>query len=352
VLRKAPDRLPEKRSVNLQLALAHVGLNDAEAARVFLRELYALDAGFQMDPQQFSPKVVALAKEAKAAEDEIRCLNVHADAQRLLESEETTTLLALIRSNRFYCSGLDALEPHIAEILYAQGIKLYKSGDHAGALLKLRGTVDLNPKHELATQYIELIQTRLAVSVDRMFLEWQKRFAARDYAIASTHYHELSSEPRMLDEIRTEYRNAVSKLVDAWKDACGRADKARMAALRAEAAQMLPDPSIAQDLLSQMTACTSTGCLEMNAQLALVRLKARVNPVFRTEVKSVFNVMIHARISETGSVTVNGIESGNPAFSDPIRAAVERWKFSPIADDQGPRCVDTEIPMTIRPAGF
>ena len=33
----------------------------------------------------------------------------------------------------------------------------------------------------------------------------------------------------------------------------------------------------------------------------------------------------------------------NVILNNSVRTAVEKWKFSPIVDASGPRCVDTEI---------
>ena len=32
-----------------------------------------------------------------------------------------------------------------------------------------------------------------------------------------------------------------------------------------------------------------------------------------------------------------------------IRTAIQQWKFSPIVDQTGPRGVETEIPIVIKP---
>ena len=66
MLRALPERRQERISVKLQLALANIGLNDPMKAKSFLNELYALDPDYALDAQQFSPKVVALAAQAKA----------------------------------------------------------------------------------------------------------------------------------------------------------------------------------------------------------------------------------------------------------------------------------------------
>ena len=64
-LQSRPDRLADKVNAKLQLALAHIGLNDTEKAKAYLVEMYTLDPGTTLDPQQYSPKVIALAGEAK-----------------------------------------------------------------------------------------------------------------------------------------------------------------------------------------------------------------------------------------------------------------------------------------------
>src|SRR5207302_327997 len=66
MLRSRTDRVTEKITVKLQLALAHVGLNDAAQAKTSLRELYVLDPEYRLDPQLFPPKVILLADEVKA----------------------------------------------------------------------------------------------------------------------------------------------------------------------------------------------------------------------------------------------------------------------------------------------
>src|SRR5207237_2102123 len=59
------SRRQEKAATKLQLALSHIGLNDIDKAKAFLRELFDVDPDYPLDPQEFSPKVVALAVDAK-----------------------------------------------------------------------------------------------------------------------------------------------------------------------------------------------------------------------------------------------------------------------------------------------
>jgi len=57
---------------------------------------------------------------------------------------------------------------------------------------------------------------------------------------------------------------------------------------------------------------------------------------------------VKARIDEAGNVTVSDTQGGNTMLNTAVRAAVEKWKFTPIIDQSGSRCVDTEIPIFLR----
>jgi hypothetical protein len=61
-----------------------------------------------------------------------------------------------------------------------------------------------------------------------------------------------------------------------------------------------------------------------------------------------FVVRVKARISETGDVTVTAMPEGNPILNNIVRNAVAQWKFTPIRDENGTRCVDTEIPLVLK----
>ena len=53
------------------------------------------------------------------------------------------------------------------------------------------------------------------------------------------------------------------------------------------------------------------------------------------------------RVNEQGDVVSGEPQGGNPLLYNGIRAAMDRWKFYPAVKDGEPRCVDTEIPITI-----
>jgi len=58
-------------------------------------------------------------------------------------------------------------------------------------------------------------------------------------------------------------------------------------------------------------------------------------------------IVVKARIEDNGSVTVLDASGANVLVNNAVRAAVENWKFTPAMDENGPRCVDTEIPIGI-----
>src|SRR6266568_8055898 len=60
LLQAKPGRLQEKTNVKLQLALAHIGLNQNTEARSFLRQLYAMTADNCFDAQQIYTTVKKL----------------------------------------------------------------------------------------------------------------------------------------------------------------------------------------------------------------------------------------------------------------------------------------------------
>jgi hypothetical protein len=92
----------------------------------------------------------------------------------------------------------------------------------------------------------------------------------------------------------------------------------------------------------------------IQSQLALTRLKTRVDSVISREAKKYLRntggtqVRVKARINETGDVAVTGVVEGNPILNNVVRDAVVQWKFSPIRDASGVRCVDTEIPLVLK----
>jgi tetratricopeptide (TPR) repeat protein len=230
----------------------------------------------------------------------------------------------------------------------------YRKGQLAEALNKFRTALQLHPEHELAAQYMELTENKLQFDADKVVLAWRKNFEARDFVAANNNFRELVSVSSVdvATQAREEYRKALTALVDAWNRACASNDLATMEKVRQQVNELLPDPSIGEDLLAKMKNCTNTGCLPMTAALALARLRTRVDPDFpayvRSQIKvSPVTVRMKARISETGDIQSSEPAGANAILYGPVQAAFNKWKFTPVIVQGSPRCVDTEIPIVI-----
>jgi hypothetical protein len=91
----------------------------------------------------------------------------------------------------------------------------------------------------------------------------------------------------------------------------------------------------------------------MTPQLALTRLKTRVDPQFSPYIVSLMKdspvtVRVKTKISEAGDTAAGDLNGGNALLYDSIRAAVNQWKFSPAIVQGEARCVDTEIPIVLK----
>jgi tetratricopeptide (TPR) repeat protein len=357
LLAARPDRTQEKINVKLQLALAYIGINDGTRAKAYLRDLYALDPDYTLDPTQFSPKVVSLAAEAKSEQGELRCQGVRDDARKKLDAGNGKAVLELIGTMKSKCNVLTQFEPELAEVLYKTGFDAYKRGDLSAALQNFQATLRLVPKHELALQYTDLAQSKLQINADRLYIQWQKNFDSHEYSQAATDYRRLASftdesNSQMVVQAKTEYRKTLQSMVDSFNKACMMGDAAGMNTIRGQMTELLPDPSFGADIREKMTTCTKTGCLDMSSQLAMARLKTRVNPDISPALQnfirgSQLTVRVKLRIDETGNVTVSEAQGTNPSINSAVKTAVEKWKFSPIIDQNGSRCVNTEIPIVI-----
>jgi hypothetical protein len=354
LLQQQSGRQQDKSEIKLQLALGFIGLNDNTRAKAYLEELYALDADHRIDPQVFSPKVIRLAEEAKAKQSELRCRSLSDEAQRLLSAGNSEAAVKLIGPSQASCSGLTALYPKAAELFYKEGLDAYKKAQMEAALQKFRAALQFEPKHELAAQYVDLTLSKLEVAADRALLAWRKDFTAGEFALAARDYREVVSRSTSttIDEVRAEYRRSLSSLVEAWNQACAKDDAAKMEEIRLQVNALLPESTFAEDILAKMTTCTHTGCIQMTAQLALTRLKTRVDPQFSAYVlpqlrASKLTVLVKARINEKGDVAASDMQGGNPLIYSAVRSAFEQWKFFPAYVQGDARCFDTEIPIVI-----
>lgn len=355
MLRPQSGHLEEKINVKMQLALSFMGLNDINRARANLVEVYALDSDHRIDPQIFAPKVVKLAEEAKAEQNEQRCQSLLNDAQKQYAAGNSDNLVKVIGSGQPKCPGVSALSSKAADMVFKEGLEIYKKSQMTQALQKFRTALALDPSHDLAAQYVDLTERKLEFTADRALVAWRKDFDAGEFALAAGDYRELSSLKKSteIDSIQAEYRRALSSHVDSWNRACATDDIPAMERLRLQAAAMLPYPSFGEDILVKMGTCVPVGCLQMESLSALTRLKSRVDPQFSPQVISrlkglPLTVHVKARIDVNGSVVSSEIRGGDLSLQGAIRTAVDQWKFLPALTGSGARCVDTEIPITIR----
>jgi len=385
-LRAQSGRAKEKTAAKFQLALANIGLNNPSSAKSYLMEIYAINPEFAVDAQQYSPKVIALANEAKAEQSVVRCKAAVDDARKSLNSGDSVALLSLLRSMKPRCAELAAVEPEAAELLFKKGLSEYKQGMLPGALQSFRAAVSLAPKHELATQYLELAQSKLQVAGDRVLLDWQKNFQSKEYRQAAAVYRQIASfkdagTEETLDMMRAEYLKVLDPLVESYNRVCSGGDTVKGSQIRDQIAEVIPEPSVGSDLRSKMVSCAPPApvvppvpetrvaaasesrsapvnsrprseCFQMDSQLALHRLKHRVEPTFSTQAlaylqNAQLTVQVKVRIEENGNVTVLESSGGNGLVANAVRAAVAGWKFTPAMDDKGPRCVNTQLPIVI-----
>jgi tetratricopeptide (TPR) repeat protein len=348
------------------LALAHIGLNEMMQAKARFSELCDLDSDYDLDPLQFAPKVLTLFSEARNEKVQAKCQAVCDEATKLLNEANAPALLKLIQSSAESCPCLLALAKDAAELFYRDGLDAYKRGDFSQALQSFKTALSFNSQHELATQYIDLTQTKVQLAVDRLVLEWRKHFDAREFAQAIASYRQLESAnladkgTAAIDQIRTEYRKSVSAIADGWRRSCSDRQAVTPDAAREQATLMLPDLSIARDILAQIGSCASTSpppaaaastepCLQMATQLAMVRIKTRVDPEIPRAAKPAtpVRIVMKVKIDEAGNVAVKDVQGANNFLNSRVKTAVEQWKFIPAVVAGKARCVDTELPIVL-----
>ena len=145
LLRGKTDRPQDRINAKVQLALAYIGLNDNDQAKAFFREVYSLDANYILDANQFSPKIISLANEAKGEAGELRCLNAREDARKKLEAGNAMAAMTVIGSMKSQCRDLAAFEPATADLLYRSGLDSYKRADYRDAVQKFKSATTWIP---------------------------------------------------------------------------------------------------------------------------------------------------------------------------------------------------------------
>jgi hypothetical protein len=354
-LRLQPEQLQDKIKIKLQLALAYIGLSATSAARDRFREITDLDPTYSLDPQRYSDKVVALFDEQRAEYIQGRCRTICAEGNKLLDVGDAPSLLARIRSAGADCVCLQATALDAAEHFFRQGLQAYEDEDFTSALENFRFAAEFRPEDPVTNSYIPLALDKLRLAADRLFLEWRQNFEAKQFALASLTFHRLQSAnvegsaTSYINQAVMLYRQAVSLIIGEWRQACANGDVIGMDGARKRAGDLLPDSTIAADLLGQMQTCTNEKCLQMSNRIAMARLKTRIDPqIPQSDIKRSISVRVQARIDEEGNVAVRGIRGGNAAVQNAVTSAVQRWKFLPAIVENKVRCIETEIPIVIK----
>ena len=397
-LQSKPDRLSDKVNTKLQLALAHIGLNDTEKAKSYLIEMYTLDPNTILDSQKISPKVITLAGDAKTAMTRMRCQAIGDDARNSLKTGNAAALRKLLVSPDSKCIDMVATGPEAADVLYRTGMDAYKNSDYPDALQNFQAALKFSPKHELAAQFVELAQGRIQVAEDRALIQWQKNWDAHNMKDAAVQFRLISSfndnkSSQAVRQVSDQYRKELTSLVDSWNRTCSTGNMDAMNDIRSQITELLPDPNFGEDIRATMKPCNppalkadspsnrqvnavagaSAGlrqetksdvktamlnpanqCLQIDYRVALQRLKTRVEPEIPREARpyiqsNSMTVRVKIRVDALGNVISSETPGGNPMFNIAVKNAIDRWKFSPAMDASGARCVDTEIPMVIGP---
>jgi hypothetical protein len=380
LLETRSDRREDKLATKLQLALAHIALNDTNSARTFLVDVFALDANYQLDPKQFSPKVLELADQAKGDTRKRLCDAALADGQKSLASSNPAEVLALMDSLEFACPALTRVADEAADIAYKNGLEAFRSEDLPAALERFQIAANLSSSHEMAKQYVDLTLGKLQIAAGKLALQWQKELDSKQWKQAADTYQRIAGIPSTEEHVaqmNSTYLKVLDPLVESWNQSCTRNDEAGMSVIRSQVSDLIPHPEFAQETRARMIPCTRTApppeqraslqplaakaptsapkaaaSMPMEFAQALVHLKSRVYPDISPQVATFLRnsqVVVHVkvRINQDGSVTPKEATGGNLIINDAVSDAVAQWKFSPIRDQAGVRCVDTEIMMNL-----
>src|SRR6476661_8133979 len=105
-----------------------------------------------------------------------------------------------------------SLASKAVDVIYSEAMEANRQGDLVKAIQKLRTVLKINPEHDLASEYLDLIENKIKVAADRILLEWRSEFEKKDFSKASAKYRELAAldtENRakpVLEQLQTEYR--------------------------------------------------------------------------------------------------------------------------------------------------
>jgi tetratricopeptide (TPR) repeat protein len=303
--------------------------------------------------KEFPPKVIDLFTEAKALCAQSQCNKTCGQIEPLIAKGDFNAAQGLLNSDS-QCPCAANARTALANARYKKGQDLYASGRFAEAAAEFAAVQALDGTHELAGEYLKLSQQRLDLSLQQAFSDWRISFESRQFDRAADFYDKIRSNAgpaatQLAAQIEGEYRRILSGLVASWKVACSNADAARMDALRREVSATAPRSELSASTLAEMEQCTHKACMLSEPALAINRLTTRVNPVIDPNLQRYITrgIRVAIQIDVDGRVTVRQITNANARVAEALKSAVEQWRFYPAIVENQPRCVDTELPITL-----
>jgi len=308
-LRTESDRKDELRDATVFLALSYLGLGRQDEARSIFVEVCTLDPGYTLEPDDFSPAVLALFNRAKASCNEAR----------------------LSRANELY-----------RREQFAEASKIF---------FALQDDEDVGA---FAREYLRLTRQRIQLHVEAGLLDWQKNIESRQFEKAAALYEKMntaSPDPLSREvavQVESEYEKLLSRLVAAWKAACNTANRKKMDEVREEAMDLTAGLDLGKNALLQMEHCQSRQCISGDPVLAMTRLRTRVNPkIDRVQARYLSNARADITIDEDGTVQVNKISNTNPQMAEELTQALKQWRFYPVVIEDIQRCIETRLPIDL-----
>jgi tetratricopeptide (TPR) repeat protein len=355
-----PKHSDARLKIALYLGLGYVGLNETEKAKAKFVEVCTLDSRYALSPLDFSRKVINLFQDAsKACIGNSPCDKFCGQVDGLIMKGDFATAQNLLKSNG-QCPCASSARSALIQARFKAGQEFYEKDRFAESATEFAAVLALDETHELANEYLKLSQHRLDLNaVQQVFSEWRTSFDNRQYEKAATAYEKIKSSnvggiaAPLTTQIESEYQQALSRLVTSWKDACAGGDAATMDTIRIEASTVAPRPQLNREALAEMGQCqvrpAPRGCMRSDPMLAINRLTTRVNPMIDPALQRYVTrgIRVAIQIDVAGNVTVIGTSNVNPRLADALKKAVEQWKFYPAIVNNEPRCVETELPITL-----
>jgi tetratricopeptide (TPR) repeat protein len=355
------ERIKERLQIELFLGLVYLGLNQTEQAKSKFIEVSNLDPKYTLDPREFSRKVITLFEEAKAARAQNYCVEICTRVNDFVVKGELETAEQQIKTMDSPCSCATVLRVGISQARFELGKQLYSRGQLEEASKEFGAVLALDGTHEMAREYSKLTQERLELAAQQVLTESRTNSVVRpsEAAVPQERIRPANSEQvaQAASQIESEYKSTFSRLVTSWKAACDSKDQATMDAIRREAvtqtskeaATVTSGLQFGSSALAEMRQCTPTRCIHGDPGLALNRLKSRSNPQIEPSLQRYLNrgIRISIEIDERGLVNVKQITNANSRLAEALKNAVEQWEFYPAVVDGQPKCVETELPITV-----